>query len=70
MEPTRIISPRGLSSLRASRRPAPDANPPRDCAGYQSTALRHPREPLILAPHTLSELTGPVYGYDRIGPIE
>jgi protocatechuate 3,4-dioxygenase beta subunit len=28
--------------------------------------LRHPKEPLIVIPHTMSELTGPVYPYGRI----
>ena len=34
--------------------------------GYRSTALRHPKEPLVIIPQTLSELTGPVYPYGRI----
>jgi len=34
--------------------------------GYRSTAKRSPTKPLILVPHTLSELTGPVYGHDAI----
>ena len=37
-----------------------------DSPGYRSTALRHPKEPLIVIPHTLSELTGPVYPYGRM----
>jgi protocatechuate 3,4-dioxygenase, beta subunit len=59
-----------MSPPYVSRRPPADAHPPRAFAGYQTTALRHPREPLILVPHTLSELTGPVYGYGRIGPLD
>lgn len=34
--------------------------------GYKSTIKRAPTKPLILMPHTLSELTGPVYGHDAI----
>ena len=34
--------------------------------GYRSTALRHPKEPLVIIPQTLSELTGPVYPYGRM----
>ncbi|MGH9807643.1 MAG: protocatechuate 3,4-dioxygenase subunit beta, partial [Terriglobia bacterium] len=30
---------------------------------YRSTVLRAPRQPLIFLPHTLSEITGPVYGH-------
>jgi protocatechuate 3,4-dioxygenase beta subunit len=48
------------------RRPPSGTHPPNDSAGYRSTALRHPKEPLIVIPHTLSEITGPVYPYGRI----
>ena len=34
--------------------------------GYRSTVKRSPSKPLIVVPHTLSELTGPVYGHDII----
>ena len=34
--------------------------------GYKSTVKRSPSKPLILMPHTLSELTGPVYGHDAV----
>jgi protocatechuate 3,4-dioxygenase, beta subunit len=33
---------------------------------YKSTVKRSPTRPLILMPHTLSELTGPVYGHNAI----
>ncbi|MEK6228857.1 MAG: protocatechuate 3,4-dioxygenase subunit beta [Actinomycetota bacterium] len=33
-----------------------------DYAPYRSTDLRAPKRPLTILPHTLSELTGPVYG--------
>ena len=48
------------------RRPPSGTHPPNDSPGYRSTILRHPKEPLIIIPHTLSELTGPVYPYGRI----
>src|SRR5260370_1059320 len=35
---------------------------------YFSTCKRYPKQPLILLPHTLSELTGPVFGHSDIGP--
>lgn len=38
--------------------------------GYKSTALRGPTKPLIPLKHTLSELTGPVYGQDSVGPLD
>lgn len=51
------------------KRVAPGVHPPEDPA-YRSTALRHPVEPLVTIPQTLSEITGPVYPYDAIGPID
>ena len=48
------------------RRPEPGNHPPNDSPGYRSTALRHPKEPLVIIPHTLSELTGPAYPYGRM----
>jgi protocatechuate 3,4-dioxygenase beta subunit len=41
-------------------------HPPNDSPAYRSTALRHPKEPLVIIPQTLSELTGPIYPYGRI----
>lgn len=35
---------------------------------YVSTCKRSPKQPLVLLPHTLSELTGPVFGHSDIGP--
>jgi protocatechuate 3,4-dioxygenase, beta subunit len=48
------------------RRPPAGTHPPNDSPGYRSTTLRHPKQPLIIIPHTLSELTGPIYPYGRI----
>src|SRR5690606_38780629 len=33
---------------------------------YKSPVKRSPTKPLILMPHTLSEMTGPIYGHDAI----
>src|SRR5260370_18729344 len=35
-------------------------------AGYRSTQKRAPLRPLIIMRHTLSELTGPVYGHETV----
>jgi protocatechuate 3,4-dioxygenase, beta subunit len=43
-------------------------HPPLDFAGYKSTALRHPHKPLILLPQRLTEVTGPVFGAERVQP--
>jgi protocatechuate 3,4-dioxygenase beta subunit len=37
---------------------------------YRSTIRRAPARPPIRLPHTLSELTGPVYGHHPIGPTD
>ena len=55
-----------MSATLTYRRPAAGTHPPNDSPGYRSTARRHPKEPLIVIPHTLSELTGPVYPYGKI----
>jgi protocatechuate 3,4-dioxygenase beta subunit len=41
-------------------------HPAYDFGGYRSTAKRAPKQPLVVLPHTLSELTGPVYGHDSV----
>ena len=43
-----------------------DVHPPMDFAGYKSTALRHPNQPLIYLPQTISEITGPALGDTRV----
>lgn len=48
------------------RKPPPGTHPPNDSPGYRSTALRHPKAPLVVIPQTLTELTGPGYPYGRI----
>jgi len=57
-------------TLKAPRRPPEGVHPPNDTPAYRSTELRHPKQPLVIIPHTLSELTGPVYGYGKIGPVD
>lgn len=47
-------------------RPAVGTHPPNDWPDYRSTILRCPKEPLVIIPHTLSELTGPMYPYGRM----
>jgi protocatechuate 3,4-dioxygenase, beta subunit len=37
---------------------------------YKSTQLRAPQQPLITIPHTMSELTGPVFGHNLVLPHE
>ena len=37
---------------------------------YKSSIKRAPAKPLIIAPHTLSELTGPIFGADDVKPSD
>ncbi|QUH03019.1 protocatechuate 3,4-dioxygenase subunit beta [Saccharopolyspora erythraea] len=46
------------------------SHPPLDFAGYGSTALRHPKQPLQLLPQYLTEVTGPLLGHDRVGETD
>ncbi|MDJ1159157.1 protocatechuate 3,4-dioxygenase subunit beta [Chelatococcus sp. SYSU_G07232] len=43
------------------------AHPPYLHADYVGTLKRAPQKPLVIIPHTLSELTGPVYGHETVG---
>jgi protocatechuate 3,4-dioxygenase beta subunit len=47
-------------------REAEDAHPPLDYGPYKSTALRHPTQPLVYLPQTITEITGPQLGPARI----
>ena len=42
------------------------AHPPRLFPAYKSTVKRSPSKPLVVMRHTLSELTGPVYGHESV----
>ncbi|MEO8888880.1 MAG: protocatechuate 3,4-dioxygenase subunit beta, partial [Jatrophihabitantaceae bacterium] len=44
------------------------SHPPLDSPAYRSTALRHPSRALIALPQRLTELTGPVFGAERLAP--
>lgn len=44
------------------------ADPPSLAPDYVSTRLRAPSQPPVLLPHTLSELTGPVFGHGNVQP--
>ena len=57
-----VLSPR--------RRPAPGAHPDPNSPAYRATEFRHPKQPLIIIPQTLTELSAPVYGHERIGLLD
>ena len=46
------------------------AHPPVIAPGYKSTRLRGATKPLIPIRQSLSELTGPVFGHDCLGPLD
>jgi protocatechuate 3,4-dioxygenase beta subunit len=52
------------------RRDDAKVDPPYLHPDYVATRTRSPKRPLLLLPHTLSEVTGPVYGEDRIGELD
>ena len=52
------------------RRPLAGTQPNYLHPAYQSSIKRAPSRPLILLPHTLSEVTGPVFGYDALGQAD
>lgn len=45
-------------------------DPPYDHHDYVGTRLRAPKEPLVIIPSTLTELTGPAYGESAIGSLD
>ncbi|MCK8654298.1 MULTISPECIES: protocatechuate 3,4-dioxygenase subunit beta [Pseudomonas] len=48
------------------RRPQEGTQPPYLHPTYQSTNLRSPSKPLVFLPHSLSEITGPTIGAERV----
>ena len=49
-------------------RPPDGVNPPLLAPAYAATMARAPARPLVLLPHRLGELTGPVFGAERVLP--
>jgi protocatechuate 3,4-dioxygenase beta subunit len=56
--------------VQAYRRDDESVHPPYLYPPYRATVLRAPSRPLLLLPHTLSEITGPVYGHERCGELD
>ncbi len=59
-----------MRDLIGLRRPKPGTQPNYLHPPYRSSIKRAPSNPLILLPHTLSEITGPVYGHDKVRPTD
>ena len=64
------MKPAGASRVTGYRRVDPRTQPERLHQAYKSTVLRTPRQPLIQLPHTLSEVTGPLFGHNPIGETD
>ena len=45
-------------------------HPPALTPSYKTSVLRSPRHALLSLPTTLSEETGPMFGHDRLGPLD
>jgi protocatechuate 3,4-dioxygenase beta subunit len=64
-------APRASSALVLPRYlPTPGVDPPLDSPWYHSSQLRHPRQPLIPLPHTLTEVTGPYFAPNEVTPAD
>ena len=59
-----------MSKQYSYRRFHPGTQPAYDFPPYASTAKRHPKQALVIAPQTLSEITGPVFGYGDLKPTD
>ena len=63
-------APAGSELILPSYERRTGADPPLDFAGYRSTALRAPHQPLVLLPQRLTEITGPLLGAERVTPAD
>jgi len=52
------------------RRPPSGTQPEYSYPKYRSTLLRAAVKPLVVLPHTLSEISGPVFGHENVGKTD
>lgn len=57
-----------MPKINGYRRQKPSQEVPYLYEPYASTVLRSPQQPLVVLPHTLSEITGPLYGHEAVRP--
>ena len=62
-----LVSPKH-TTLSPRRRAQPGVHPDANSPAYRATEFRHPKQPLIIIPQSLTELSAPVYGPQAIGP--
>jgi protocatechuate 3,4-dioxygenase beta subunit len=65
-EPRQIYDPIVDTPTSYIREPE-GVHPPLDSPGYKSTQLRHPKQPLIYLPQSITELTAPALGDTTLG---
>jgi len=53
-------------SVKAYTRPPKGSQPPPLYEPYRGTIKRAPLKPLVILPHTLSEITGPIFGHEKV----
>ncbi|MGN6719291.1 MAG: protocatechuate 3,4-dioxygenase subunit beta [Candidatus Binatia bacterium] len=63
-------APKKLAGIAPYRRYGSETQPPSLYEPYRATVLRAPRRPLVFLPHTLSEVTGPVFGDQKIAETD
>src|SRR5271166_3643938 len=59
-----------MFKLSSFRRHEASSQPTSLYPAYRATVQRTPRQPLIFLPHTLSEVTGPVYGHNEVAATD
>jgi protocatechuate 3,4-dioxygenase, beta subunit len=64
------VAQRSSITTAAYRRDDADVHPPYLYPDYKATRLRAPERPLTIVPHTLTEVTGPAYGHNKVGPLD
>ena len=57
------------SRVAGYRRDDAEDHPPYLYPDYKGTRLRAQEKPLIILPHTLTEMTGPVNGHELVGTL-
>ncbi len=55
-----------MTDIAGYRRPPKGTQPEYLYPAYVSTRKRAPTKPLVLLPHTLSEITGPLFGHEQV----
>ncbi|HEV3039793.1 MAG TPA: protocatechuate 3,4-dioxygenase subunit beta [Candidatus Angelobacter sp.] len=59
-----------MTNVRPYHRHQPSSQPSSLYEPYRATVRRAPAKPLVFLPHTLSEITGPVYGHSIISETD